>query len=124
MLDLFSVLCFSVSAVTVLIRGSRELPFHSKRTCIRPSSCVALSLDSHTAAASLDQRIVEHERQIQEQNATHDDQEVQHPFAAVHHPYDYKALSRQALNRAFCAMWTGGYEVLSPTGTDSRIHHH
>ena len=45
-----------ISTVTVLIRGSRELPccnlcFHSKRTCIVPSSCVALSLDSYTPAA-------------------------------------------------------------------------
>ena len=42
-----------ISTVTVLIRGSRELPccnlcLHSKRTCIIPSSCVARSLDSHT----------------------------------------------------------------------------
>ena len=45
-----------ISTVTVLIRGSRELRccfvgnlcLHSKRTCFRPSSCVALSLDSHT----------------------------------------------------------------------------
>ena len=65
MLDLFSVLFLSqscsvfvsrdISTVTVLIRGSWELPccnlcLHSKRTCIIPSSCVALSLDSHTAA--------------------------------------------------------------------------
>ena len=47
---------YDISAVTVLIRGSRELPcctlcLHSKRTCIIPSSCVALSLDSHTAPA-------------------------------------------------------------------------
>ena len=45
-----------ISTVTVLIRGSRELPccnlcLHSKRTFTIPSSCVALSLDSHTEAA-------------------------------------------------------------------------
>ena len=46
-----------ISTVTVLIRGSSDplvavlfgnLCLHSKRTCIRPSSSVALSFDSHT----------------------------------------------------------------------------
>ena len=50
-----------ISTVTVLIRGSRELPccfllfgnlcLHSNRACIRPSPCATLSFDSHTAAA-------------------------------------------------------------------------
>ena len=52
-----------ISTVTVLIRGSRELPccnlcLHSKRTCIIPSSGVALSLDSHTVAARHPRRFV------------------------------------------------------------------
>ena len=54
-----------ISTVTVLIRGSRELPWcfgvwqfvcTAKRTCIIPSSCVALSLDSHTNRSSTSRR--------------------------------------------------------------------
>ena len=31
-----------------------------------------------------------------------------------------KSCPQQALTRAFCGMWIRGYEVLSPTGADSR----